>query len=561
MKFKSYIKQKWLLSIIAVTLMIVYYLNFIQLLPAVSVELQQNYKYKLILIPLDTRPPCQKMVVDAGKMAGVQIITPPSEIMDYYTKEGDTKKIQKWLMDNIDKSDGVIVSIDQLLHGGLLASRESGIKQDESQILLKFMRDLKIKAKDKPIYAFNVLPRITPPPTLESDSKKMIKISRLIDEISIFENEDDIKLLADLKEDIKQEDLDIYLDLFRRNTALNKELINLAKEGIITKLVIGQDDGEDFGIPNMEKKSLVNYVHSLGISNDVVMITKGADEVALSLLANFVQKKANYQPKVYVEYNDEKAMRTVMPFMAGSVGSTVEEKLVMANAKKVNSPQEAGLILYVFIGNDENMSTQRQSALKIKKYLEQGKKVVLVDLSKHFSANEVLFPTLLKKDVPINELTSYAGWNTASNSIGTALANAVIYKAIRPTFNTTNDMLAVEYNRLNINYERFLEDYYYLKEVIDVMNITLKNHGYENVNDLDMEHNYIWMNKLLQSDMQKRANQLNNSEVFKMPFKVQTPEGVFDLTIRNLQVDVFFPWPRTFEVYLDVRLNLYRLNS
>lgn len=561
MKFKSYIKQKWLLSIIAVTLMIVYYLNFIQLFPAVSVELQQNYKYKLILIPLDTRPPCQKMVVDAGKMAGVQIITPPSEIMDYYTKEGDTKKIQKWLMDNIDKSDGVIVSIDQLLHGGLLASRESGIKQDESQILLKFMRDLKIKAKDKPIYAFNVLPRITPPPTLESDSKKMIKISRLIDEISIFENEDDIKLLADLKEDIKQEDLDIYLDLFRRNTALNKELINLAKEGIITKLVIGQDDGEDFGIPNMEKKSLVNYVHSLGISNDVVMITKGADEVALSLLANFVQKKANYQPKVYVEYNDEKAMRTVMPFMAGSVGSTVEEKLVMANAKKVNSPQEAGLILYVFIGNDENMSTQRQSALKIKKYLEQGKKVVLVDLSKHFSANEVLFPTLLKEDVPINELTSYAGWNTASNSIGTALANAVIYKAIRPTFNTTNDMLAVEYNRLNINYERFLEDYYYLKEVIDVMNITLKNHGYENVNDLDMEHNYIWMNKLLQSDMQKRANQLNNSEVFKMPFKVQTPEGVFDLTIRNLQVDVFFPWPRTFEVYLDVRLNLYRLNS
>lgn len=561
MKFKSYIKQKWLLSIIAVTLMIVYYLNFIQPPPAVSVELQQNYKYKLILIPLDTRPPCQKMVVDAGKMAGVQIITPPSEIMDYYTKEGDTKKIQKWLIDNIDKSDGVVVSIDQLLHGGLLASRESGTKQDESQILLKFMRDLKIKAKDKPIYAFNVLPRITPPPTLESDSKKMIKISRLIDEISIFENEDDIKLLADLKEDIKQEDLDIYLDLFRRNTALNKELINLAKEGIITKLVIGQDDGEDFGIPNMEKKSLVNYVHSLGISNDVVMITKGADEVALSLLANFVQKKANYQPKVYVEYNDEKAMRTVMPFMAGSVGSTVEEKLVMANAKKVNSPQEAGLILYVFIGNDENMSTQRQSALKIKKYLEQGKKVVLVDLSKHFSANEVLFPTLLKEDVPINELTSYAGWNTASNSIGTALANAVIYKAIRPTFNTTNDMLAVEYNRLNINYERFLEDYYYLKEVIDVMNITLKNHGYENVNDLDMEHNYIWMNKLLQSDMQKRANQLNNSEVFKMPFKVQTPEGVFDLTIRNLQVDVFFPWPRTFEVYLDVRLNLYRLNS
>ena len=60
MKFKSYIKQKWLLSIIAVTLMIVI-TEFIQLPPAVICRnLQQNYKYKLILIPLDTRPPCQK---------------------------------------------------------------------------------------------------------------------------------------------------------------------------------------------------------------------------------------------------------------------------------------------------------------------------------------------------------------------------------------------------------------------------------------------------------------------------------------------------------------------
>ena len=42
------------------------------------------------------------------------------------------------------------------------------------------------------------------------------------------------EITEDIELDIKQEDLDIYLDLFRRNTALNKELINLAKEGIIT---------------------------------------------------------------------------------------------------------------------------------------------------------------------------------------------------------------------------------------------------------------------------------------------------------------------------------------
>ena len=528
---------------------------------ATSIELHQPYKYKLILIPLDTRPPCQKMVIDAGKMAGVEIITPPSDIMDYYTKAGDTKAIQTWLLNNIDKSDGAIISIDQLLHGGLLASRESGTKPDNSAELLSFMRQLKAKAPDKPIYAFNILPRITPPPTLDSDSKKIIKISRLINEISLFGNQDDIKLLSELKQDINNDDLNIYIDLFRRNTLLNKSLINLANEGIITKLVIGQDDGEDFGIPNMEKKALINYLHSHNINTDKVIITKGADEVALSLLSNFVQIKTNYQPTIYVEYNDEQASRTIMPFMAGSVGSTVNEKLIMSNAKQVDTPDKAGLILYVFIGNDNNISTQKKSALAIKNYLKQGKKIALVDLSYHFSANETIFPMLLKENIPINELTSYAGWNTASNSIGTALANAIIYKAIRPDFNTTNDILALEYNRLNINYERFLEDYYYLKEVIDTINTNLHNFGYTNVNDLDLEHNYLWTNDLLQKNMQMRAWQLIHSKSAQMPFKIQTSNGIYNLTVRNLNIETYFPWPRTFEISLDAKLNLYQLSN
>ncbi|MDQ9831212.1 DUF4127 family protein, partial [Acinetobacter baumannii] len=79
----------------------------------------------------------------------------------------------------------------------------------------------------------------------------------------------------------------------------------------------------------------------------------------------------------------------------------------------VDSPDEAGLILYVFIGNDENIATRKQSALKLKKYLNEGKKNALVDLSKHFMARETVFPLLLKENVPINELTAYAGWNTA----------------------------------------------------------------------------------------------------------------------------------------------------
>ena len=130
---------KWLLPFAALALMIIYYLTNIQLPPASSVELKQNYYTKVILVPLDTRPPCQKMVVDAGKMAGIEIITPPAEIMDYYTRKGDSKAVQKWLLENIAQADGAIISVDQLLHGGLLASREAQTTDAErTELVIRF---------------------------------------------------------------------------------------------------------------------------------------------------------------------------------------------------------------------------------------------------------------------------------------------------------------------------------------------------------------------------------------------------------------------------------------
>ena len=99
---------------------------------------------------------------------------------------------------------------------------------------------MKTKAKDKPIYAFNVLPRITPPPTLESDSKKMIKISRLIDEISIFENEDDIKFLLD------RWNVDILNDISE---------VTLEIDGYIKKLFI---ISSDYAIVAYIKASLID---------------------------------------------------------------------------------------------------------------------------------------------------------------------------------------------------------------------------------------------------------------------------------------------------------------
>ncbi|MBR6906892.1 MAG: DUF4127 family protein, partial [Selenomonadaceae bacterium] len=67
---------------------------------------------RILLIPLDGRPPCRQFVINAGKIANYDIIVPPSELQDYYSQPGDTKGLQDWLRQEIRGSHAVILSID-----------------------------------------------------------------------------------------------------------------------------------------------------------------------------------------------------------------------------------------------------------------------------------------------------------------------------------------------------------------------------------------------------------------------------------------------------------------
>ena len=80
---------------------------------------------RVLLVPLDSRPPCGRFVQDAARIAGVEVVLPPAELLDEYFRPGDTAALQKWTAENIQNYDAAILSVDQLLHGGILASRQA----------------------------------------------------------------------------------------------------------------------------------------------------------------------------------------------------------------------------------------------------------------------------------------------------------------------------------------------------------------------------------------------------------------------------------------------------
>lgn len=85
------------------------------------------------MVPLDDRPANLYFPQQVGKAAGVEVITPPNDMIGFYTEPGNGKEISKWLLDNAEEADGFVISASMLAYGGLIASR-TGVKSEEEAL-------------------------------------------------------------------------------------------------------------------------------------------------------------------------------------------------------------------------------------------------------------------------------------------------------------------------------------------------------------------------------------------------------------------------------------------
>lgn len=511
-------------------------------------------KQKILLVPLDSRPPCRQMVVNAGRICRRDVWTPPQEILDYYSLPGSTGEIRQWLQENMDGSEAVIISIDQLLYGGLLSAREKNASPAEIASLLGFLRELHQAHPRIPIYAFSILPRMTPQDSIDGyqERKDLIAYSRLAGKKAAGEEIDETELSV-LKNSIPPASLEKYLQRFRENERLNRELIDLAAEGVFARLVLGQDDGEVYSIPNIEKNALQGYMKTRGITDEQVFLTHGADEIALTCLTEIAVRPGSFTPSVYLDYNTALTRRHYLPYMAVNLEDCAREKAALLGIRLADSPEEADFILFISANDaeEDTLHSRADSTKRLKAYLAQDKPVALVDLSEHFLAEETLLPRLISAKFPLNSLAAYAGWNTASNSLGTALSEAVLYLAALSGCQTRNEAVSLAYAQTAFLQGRLLEDYFYLKAGIDTVNLNLRKYGYQNTADLDLEHNYRYANAMLQKGLAEHLAAYEATASARAPFTIGTPAGSFTLRMQQLGLEAGYPWPRTFEAYLE----------
>ena len=581
---------------------------------------------ELLLLPLDSRPVCSTMVQKLVKLAGINVIVPPKELLDNYQEPADRKKLWSWLQKETSQGKNSIVSADILLHGSLLQTRQHVATEVEQTEFFEELR--KLQEQTPPNYnsmtnqargntagqfqlnLFSVIPRLLVSDEIYPDcwyQWHLMRYSQLLDLVETSGDYAMTKELLEYKEEIPAEILNKYTNIFTQSQSFNEKLLEQLAALLSTDkaqasyspssetlgsakpfsplFIIGQDDSSPFGLPKMTATYLERQIEAKQLQ-DRALLTNGADEIALLLLARHFLQQSQWQPKLYLHYGLPNTEFKHMPYMAASTGATLRNQAQLVGAQIVESPAAADIVLFVHCGDDDAKPTAGE-AEQLAKYLKQNKRIALIDLSANFEAEEMLLPKLLEQNVPINRLAAYAGWNTFSNSSGTAIAQSVIFagrlrqleqneamqsftsysrkKHVLQAKNSTggaseghspnNEVAIAALYAANLNFtaERMLEDYYYQKLIHPKLRPYLESFG-TTPTDLEPEEK-TQTEYRIQERLALYADWLFWRSLGRAPFYADANQAYY---LADLTVGAKLPWNRIFEVDLNVHSKVSR---
>jgi len=380
----------------------------------------------------------------------ISLIVPEKNILGEKKKPADVKGIGEFLTGNITGCTNIVLSIDMLVYGGLIPSRLHYLNREEALSRLEIIKKLKQINPDVRIYAFNCIMRT---PQYDSSDEEpdyyadygyaLFRRKYLLDYQARHgfnaENAADKQQLAELEKiRISQEIIDDYENRRTFNEFINIEVVNYLNTGLLDFLVIPQDDSSPYGYTAISQKNVINEIKKKDLDMKV-MIYPGADEVSLSLLTRAWHDYKGIELKIYPFYASVLGPTIVPLYEDRPMYESLKSHVRVCKTKLVNSPQEADFILAVNCPGkfqqdtyDEEFDISYTScrnlpdfAFQIKDYIEAGKNVAICDSAYCNGGDIQLIQYLDKLDI-LDKLSSYAGWNTNCNTLGTTLAQACI---------------------------------------------------------------------------------------------------------------------------------------
>lgn len=504
-------------------------------------ERSYNMNQKIVLLPLDDRPCNAEYPHHIGLPHGM-LFTPPKNCLGYKKTPGNFALLKSWLLEEVKDASHLVLSFDQWVYGGLIPSRLHHEQVDNLLQRLALIRDIKTLYPHVEIYGFVMIMRNPfynsddeEPDYYAYDGSHIYKSGyyahkqELLGSLSTDEVEDYAQALRELNPD----NLNDYLSRRATNIEVVKAIIDLKIEGLIDYLVIPQDDSSPYGYTKRDQDKVKAYIKSVKAVN--IDIYPGADEVGLVLIARAVQhmfkKKTAFRPI----YACEQGQMEIPPFEDRPLYQSVASQIQASGSEfSIYKPDTIDLFIHVasrFV--DKNDPDYQQVFFKdrplqtfandIKNAVIEGKKVALADVAFANGGDIDLVKLLDEADVALS-LYAYGGWNTSSNTLGTVIAQAIIFD----TFHLAEKQ---KYFLLH----RYYEDVGYM--------------GYVRGHLVENELPKLHLNYFDAGETRGEVSKLVSHHLYHFMAK----------TLPNMakhvrRIDIIQPWARMFETHLQLEL-------
>ncbi|HEX8264637.1 MAG TPA: DUF4127 family protein [Pyrinomonadaceae bacterium] len=510
---------------------------------------------RVVIVPLDDRPATTQFAEMISRIGNAEVILPPRELLGTFITAGNSEQIAKWLLQqDFSKVDAVILSADMLAYGGFMNSRFSAVPLAAALRRLEAIKELKRQNPRLPVYAFNVVRRVALSATAANRPfrDKIARWAVLADETAHKPGETKLKAEFErLKDEIPSAEIEDYLAVRRRNLQVNFAMLDLAKAGIVDKLLLLQDDAHRFGLHRRDQQALRERIERLGLTGERAVLYNGADEGASVLLSRAVLGKFGFKPRVRVVYSSEAGRSHLGDFEDQPIETSVRRQIENSGAEIVSDTNSADYAVYV--NAPQQTETEFQAFLgKLIADIKSNRKVAIADvLYRVWGAGDARIVERLGREKLIDRVIGYASWGTPGNAIGTVVPQANMYVfARRKLFD--NQELAKKSEAANIKFlfHRWVGDFGYHVLVRPAVNKYARRDLKIEVEEFDRP-TYERFNQIVVERMKPITEQFFN-EHFKNRFYQTEKNANEGIVLREMQnLEIRLPWARTFEIFMD----------
>jgi hypothetical protein len=463
---------------------------------------------RIAILPLDDRPVNYDYPQILARCAGLEALVPPREWLGNPWRESEHAQLVDWLKQVSDQVDGIILAVDTLACGGLIRMRISSEPFESVHQRLMVLREIKARFPDQKIIASSIIQRVNRANSSEEEKPywavygaRMFQLSYLEHKSAVGEaSPEEISKRDMLKREIPDHVYQDYMQIRRRNHAVNRLMLDWVEEGVLDYLLLPQDDTAEYGWNIVEARSLQASIRARGLTERAITYP-GADEIGCLLLARWICQEVGFSPRIYTRFSSSASATITTDYEDRPMPELIKAHLAPLGGILVDTADKADIVLFVnapavgqgageyqwpaqigldhlhaepspelreylnqvacdpiFLKTRREMETPLRSPEEFTRAIlssvRQGCMTAIADVA-FVNGSDLILGQQLTHHPEIAQLAAYGGWNTAGNTLGTVLSQAVL-RALALKRGATREQTAAH---LEFLFTRFLDDY------------------------------------------------------------------------------------------------------